>query len=286
MERIEHDSLVGPDWLANHLGEPGLCVVDASWHLPNSGRDAEHEYRAAHIPGAVFFDIDRIADTDSALPHMLPDADRFARAAGRLGIDNGTTVVVYDSLGLFSAARAWWMFRAFGHDRVAILDGGLPAWQGRGLPVEAGAVDRASARFVARFDPASVWALGDVRQNLETGRAALIDARSPERFAGIAPEPRPGLPSGHIPGSVNVPFNSVTDPDTGRVRPPHELRALFADLDDRPAVCSCGTGVTACVLAFALHRLGHDSVAVYDGSWTEWASHGGLPIDTGPGDGG
>lgn len=284
MEHTGHDSLVDPDWLANHLGESGLRVVDASWHLPNSGRDAASEYRAAHIPGAVFFDIDRIADTDSALPHMLPDVDHFAQAVGRLGIDNDTTVVVYDSLGLFSAARAWWMFRAFGHDRVAILDGGLPAWRDRGLPLEAGVVDPAPARFVAEFDSASVWALGDVRRNLETGRAMLIDARSPERFAGIAPEPRPGLPSGHIPGSLNVPFNAVTDPDTGRVRPPCELGALFDDPGDRPVVCSCGTGVTACVLAFALHRLGHDSVAVYDGSWTEWASHGGLPIDTGPGD--
>ncbi|MFW5969900.1 MAG: 3-mercaptopyruvate sulfurtransferase [Halofilum sp. (in: g-proteobacteria)] len=281
---MEHDSLVDPDWLAEHLGEAGLCVVDASWHLPNSGRHAEREYLNGHIPGAVFFDIDRVADNDSPLPHMLPDAGDFADEAGRLGIDNETLVVVYDSLGLFSAARVWWMFRVFGHDRVVILDGGLPAWEARGLPLETGAVDRSPVRFVAELDRARVWALEDVRWNLDTGRARLFDARPPERFAGTAPEPRPGLPSGHIPGSVNVPFAAVTDPETGRVRPPHELRALFADPDQRPAVCSCGTGVTACVVAFALHCLGHDDVAIYDGSWTEWAGHGGLPIATGPGD--
>ena len=279
MNRIECSSLVDAGWLADHLGEAGLRVVDASWHLPNSGRDAESEYLGGHVPGAVFFDIEAVSDPDSPLPHMLPDADHFARAVGRLGIGNDTTVVVYDSLGLFSAARAWWMFRAFGHERVAILDGGLPAWQGRGLPLETGAVTPPTARYEARLDETRVWALEDVRRNLDEASATLLDARPPGRFSGAEPEPRPGLPSGHVPGARNVPFNSVTQPETGRVRSIDELRELFEGLDERPVVCTCGTGVTACVLAFALHRLGRDDVAVYDGSWTEWAGRDDTPIE-------
>ncbi len=281
MDRINHDSLVDVTWLERHRGDEDLCVLDASWHLPNSGRDAGSEYLAGHIPDAVFFDIDRIADTDSGLPHMLPDAEHFAREVGQLGVDNRTRVIVYDSVGLFSAARVWWMFRVFGHERVAILDGGLPAWQRAGLPLEAGPVERLPARFVAQADPEAVWTLEDVHGNLDTGSAVLVDARPSGRFDGSASEPRPGLPSGHIPGARNIPFNMVTDPDTGCVRPPTELREQFADLDDRLVVCSCGTGVTACVLAFALHRLGRDDVAVYDGSWTEWAGRGDLPIEIG-----
>jgi thiosulfate/3-mercaptopyruvate sulfurtransferase len=214
---------------------------------------------------------------------MLPEPAHFAREAGRLGIDNDTRVIVYDSAGLFSAARVWWMFRAFGHDRVAVLDGGLPAWRRLGLPVESGVVERPSAAFVARFDPSSVWTRADVARNLESRTASLIDARPPGRFAGTDPEPRPGLPSGHIPGARNIPFTAVIDPDTGCVRPEAELRARFAGLDEHPVVCSCGTGVTACVLAFALHRLGREEVAVYDGSWTEWAGRDDAPIETGPG---
>lgn len=286
MDRNDNESLVDVAWLERHLGEDGLCVVDASWHLPTTGRDAGSEYLAAHIPRAVFFDIDRIADTDSGLPHMLPEAGHFAREVGRLGIDNRTRVIAYDSAGLFSAARVWWMFRAFGHERVAILDGGLPAWRQAGLPLEAGPVERPPAEFVARPDPAAVWTLADVQRNLGTGLATVIDARPPGRFAGTDPEPRAGLPSGHIPASRNIPFSTVTDPDTGRVRPPAELRERFADLDERPVVCSCGTGVTACVLAFALHRLGRDDAAVYDGSWTEWAGREEAPIETGSGDDG
>lgn len=282
MDRDEHESLVDVGWLERHLGGDALCVVDASWHLPGTGRDGRCEYLGGHIPGAVFFDIDRVADTDSGLPHMLPDAGTFAREVGRLGIDNHTRVVVYDSAGLFSAARVWWMFRVFGHERVAILDGGLPAWERAGLPLEAGPVERDPAGFVARFDPAAVWTLADVERNLDTGAAAVIDARPPGRFAGTAPEPRAGLPSGHIPHARNIPCSTVTDPETGHVRPPAELRERFADLDNRPVVCSCGTGVTACVLAFALHRLGREDVAVYDGSWTEWAGREGAPIETGP----
>lgn len=285
MSAAGFSSLVDVDWLAAHREQPDVRVVDASWHLPGSGRDAAREFHEARIPGAAFFDIDRIADPDSDLPHMLPYPDRFAAEVGALGIDNDSRVVIYDSHGLFSAARAWWMFRVFGHERVAILDGGLPAWRERGLPLETGeAVAPVPAGFNARFDPDRVWSLEDVARNLETGAARVLDARPSDRFAGSAPEPRPGLRSGRIPGSLNVPFHRVTDPETGRVLTPEALQALFGDSDRRPVVCSCGTGVSACVLAFALHRLGREDVAVYDGSWTEWGGRDDTPVEAGPAD--
>ncbi|MDX1610432.1 MAG: 3-mercaptopyruvate sulfurtransferase [Halofilum sp. (in: g-proteobacteria)] len=284
MEPADLPSLVDADWLHGRLQEPRLRVLDASWHLPGSGRDAAAEFRAAHIPGAAFFDIDRIADPESPLPHMLPPADRFAAAVGALGVGSDDAVVVYDSRGLFSAARAWWMFRAFGHERVAILDGGLPAWRARDLPLEAGAAAPRPGRFHARPDPEAVQGLVALRANLESGAAQVVDARPAGRFTGAEPEPRPGLRRGHIPGASNVPFDRVTDPETGRVRPPAALRELFAHLDRRPVVCSCGTGVTACVLAFALHRLGREDVAVYDGSWTEWGGRDDTPVATGADD--
>lgn len=274
-------SLVDVDWLEQRLREPGVRVVDASWHLPTSGRHAGEEFLAGHIPGAVFLDIDRVADAGSDLPHMLPAAEHFAEAVARMGIGNETDVIVYDTLGLFSAARAWWMFRAFGHARVAILDGGLPAWRERGLPLEAGPAEPARSRFDADAPDTGVWSMADVRRNLDSGEAVVLDARPPGRFAGREPEPRPGLPSGHIPGSRNVPFDRVLDPHTGCVQPVTRLREVFAPVDERPVVCSCGTGVSACVLAFALHRLGRDDVAVYDGSWTEWAADPDNPVETG-----
>lgn len=284
MEPAGLPSLVDVDWLHEHLEHPRLRVLDASWHLPGSGRDGAAEFRAGHIPGAAFFDIDRIADPDSPLPHMLPSAKRFAAEVGALGVGSDAAVVVYDSHGLFSAARAWWMFRAFGHERVAILNGGLPAWRARGLPLETGAAAPGPARYRARLDPGAVRSLAALQANLETGAEQLVDARPAGRFAGDEPEPRPGLRRGHIPGASNVPFDRVTDPETRRMRPPEALRGLFAHLDQRPVVCSCGTGVTACVLAFALHRLGRDDVAVYDGSWAEWGGREDTPVATGAGD--
>lgn len=284
MTATDIPSLVDVDWLVSNPAQPGLQILDASWHLPGSGRDARAEYIEGHIPGAAFFDIDRIVDPESDLPHMLPDAARFAAEMGALGIDNDSTVVVYDSHGLFSAARAWWMLRVFGHERVAVLNGGLPAWRAHDLPLVSGDITPEPATFIARFDPGRVWSLEDVARNLETGTARLIDARPPGRFSGTDPEPRAGLRSGHVPGSHNVPFDRVTDPETKQVLAEDELRTLLDDRDERPIVCSCGSGVSACVLAFALHRLGRDDVAVYDGSWAEWAGREDTPVESGPAD--
>ena len=275
-------SLVSPDWLARHLNEPGLRVIDASWHLPSAGRDAASEFEQGHIPGAVFFDIDRVVDPDSALPHTLPSEDDFASAASALGIGNDDHVVIYDTVGLFSAARAWWMFRVFGHDTVAILDGGLPAWSAGGNALEKGQPSVAPRTFRARLRAEQVWTVADVQRNLDSGEATIVDARSEDRFAGRAPEPRPGLRPGHIPGARNIPINRLMDPETGRMHSTETLGRLFAETEGRPVVCSCGSGVTACALAFGLHRLGRDDVAVYDGSWAEWGARDDTPVESDP----
>lgn len=281
MDTATLPSLVSVEWLARHRGDHRLHIVDASWHLPGTGRVGADEFVQGHIPGAVFFDIDRIADSNTDLPHMLPPAADFARSVGALGIGNGDTVVVYDAIGLFSAARVWWMFRVFGHPRIAILDGGLPAWISAGYPLEAGWPEPETAAFDARLDADAVWHRDDVAHNLQTEKALVLDARSAGRFAGRTSEPRPGLRMGHIPGSVNLPYDRLLDPATGQLRAPEALRPLFAGAEGTPVVCSCGTGVTACVLAFGLHRIGHDKVAVYDGSWTEWGGRSDTPVATG-----
>ncbi|WP_290653422.1 3-mercaptopyruvate sulfurtransferase [Aquisalimonas sp.] len=272
-------SLVSVDWLTRHLDDPGVRVVDASWHLPSTNRDAAVEFEQGHIPGAVFFDIDRVVDPKAELPHMLPAEENFAQAVGALGIGNDSHVVIYDTYGLFSAARVWWMFRTFGHEAVAILDGGLPAWIGAGMTLEAGQPSVQPRTFSARFAGERVWNLADMRQNLDSGEAAMLDARPEDRFAGRAPEPRPGLRRGHIPGSINVAFHHLVDPATGRMHGTDVLAELFAETEGRPVVCSCGSGVTACALAFGLHRLGRDNVAVYDGSWAEWGARDDTPVD-------
>ena len=274
-------SLVSVDWLARHLDDPGVRVVDASWHLPSAHRDGEAEFRQGHIPGAVFFDLDDVVDPRAELPHTLPPEDGFETAVSALGIGNDDYVVIYDSLGLFSAARAWWMFRVFGHDAVAILDGGLPAWIAAGQALETGQPSVEPRPFRAHFNGTLVWALADVRENLDSGQATVLDARPGERFAGRAPEPRPGLRSGHMPGSRNIPVDQLTDPETGRLHRTQALARLFAGTEGHPVVCSCGSGVTACALAFALHRLGRDDVAVYDGSWTEWGGRTDTPVEQG-----
>lgn len=273
--------VVSTTWLAERLGDPDLRVVDATWYLPTLKRDARAEFRQAHVPGAVYFDIDAIADRKSGLPHMLPDAATFGEAVGALGIGEGDQLVVYAGKYLSASARVWWTFRVFGHDRVAVLDGGFPRWRDEGRPVEAGEPSPPPRRFTARFRPGLVTALEGIRRNLETRREQVVDARSAGRFAGTEPEPRPGLRGGHIPGSLNLPYDRLFRED-GMLLAPGDLRRLFeaARVDlDRPIVTTCGSGVTACVLALGLSLVGRPDVAVYDGSWTEWAGREDVPVE-------
>jgi thiosulfate/3-mercaptopyruvate sulfurtransferase len=276
------DTLVTTDWLADHLSDPDLRVVDGSWHMPHLQRDARAEFEAAHLPGAVFFDIDAIADRTTTLPHMLPGAEQFAAAVEALGIGSEDRVVVYDVRGVVSAARVWWTFRAFGHDAVAVLDGGLRRWRDEGRPLARGPAAPTSRRFTARLRPELVRDLSAMRANAVSRAAQVLDARSAGRFAGTEPEPRAGLRGGHIPGSLNLPYETLYRPD-GTLGSSDELRkaVVSAGVDlDRPIVTTCGSGVTASVLALALHRLGRTDVAVYDGSWSEWGGRPDTPVET------
>jgi thiosulfate/3-mercaptopyruvate sulfurtransferase len=279
------DALVSTDWLAALLGDPHIRVVDASFKLPGITPTAREDYDRGHIPGAVFFDIDDIARPGTSLPHMIPPPDLFARKMEALGIGDDDRVVVYDSVGLSSAGRAWWMLHVFGHHDVAILDGGLPKWKAEGRSLDSAAAIPPSRRFSARFDPALVRDKGALLENLSTRREQVVDARAASRFDGTAEETRPGLRCGHIPGSRNLACDRVTDPQTRRLRNAEELSELFRDAGlelDRPIVTSCGSGVTACALAFALHLIGHPGASVYDGSWSEWGLPGDTPVETGP----
>jgi thiosulfate/3-mercaptopyruvate sulfurtransferase len=274
-------ALVTTDWLAANLTRRNLRVLDGSWHMPQQKRDAHTEFVAAHVPRAAFFDIDAIADTGSPLPHMLPTARTFASRVGALGVGAGDLVVAYDTRGVVSAARVWWTFRVFGHDRVAVLDGGFPKWRAEGRPVESGDPTPRPRRFGAHLRKSLVRDLAQMRANLTSRREQVLDARSGGRFAGTEPEPRAGLRSGHIPGSLNLPYDRLYRPD-GTFAPPLELRQTFAaaGLDlDRPVVTTCGSGVTASVLAFGLHLLRTGRVAVYDGSWSEWGGRKDTPVE-------
>lgn len=275
-------SLVSTEWLADHLTAPDVRIVDGSWYLPMQNRRPWEEYKEAHIPGAVFFDIDEIADTASPLPHMLPSPEKFSSRVRKLGLGDGNRIVVYDGAGLFSAARVWWTFRFFGDEDVAILDGGLPKWAAEDRPVDSSIPMARDRHFTARVNSMMVRDLEQMKRNLETGREQVLDARSAGRFAGTEPEPRAGLRGGHIPGSRNLPYGEILDPGTGTLLPADTLKERLAgagiDLS-RPVVTTCGSGITAAGLAFAMHMLGHRSVAVYDGSWSEWGARDDTPVD-------
>jgi thiosulfate/3-mercaptopyruvate sulfurtransferase len=279
------EALVGTEWLASHIHDPHIRIVDASFKLPGITPTAREDYDRGHIPGAVFFDIDDVAEPHTSLPHMIPSPELFARKMEGLGIGDDDRVIVYDSAGLSSAGRAWWMLRLYGHHNVALLDGGLPKWKAEGRPLETAMPNPPHRRFTARFDMALVRDKQALIDNLSTRREQVVDARAAGRFAGIAEETRPGLRRGHIPGSRNLPFDRVTDPQTRLLSDANELSRLFRDAGvalDRPIVTSCGSGVTACALAFALHLIGHPGAAVYDGSWSEWGLPGDTPVETGP----
>lgn len=283
--------LVSTDWLAREIGAADLRVVDASWYLPSMSRDAEAEYAAGHIPGAVFLDLDASSDTATSLPHMLPGSASFEARMSALGIGSGDRIVVYDGSGVnLSAPRAWWMFRVFGHRAVAVLDGGIDKWRREGRPLETGrsAPVPSPTPFRAALDRSLVRDIDAVLSNLGSGREQVVDMRPAGRFEGRDPEPRAGLRGGHIPGSRSLPFTELSAPD-GTMLPPDALRRRIADAGidlSRPVVASCGSGTSACALVLALEQLGAPAAAVYDGSWSEWGGRDDAPVETGPaGDG-
>jgi len=273
-------TLVSTDWLAQHLKDPDLRILDASWYLPDAGRDPKAEYDAAHIPGARFFDIDDISDARSDLPHMAPPIEKFMSRLRAMGVGDGHQVVVYDGAGLMSAARVWWLFRLMGKSDIAVLDGGLPAWKAAGHPVEDDLPLLRDRHFTARRDTTKVRDVTQVAAQVKLGQEQIVDARSPARFKGEEEEPRPGLRAGHIPNSLNVYYRDVLTRD-GTMKSQDELRTVFqaAGVDlDKPIITTCGSGVTAAILSLALAVIGHRQVALYDGSWAEWGMYPDLKV--------
>ena len=280
------DPLVSTEWLAAHLHDPCVKVLDATFKLPGVLPLPKDDFLGSHIPGAAFFDVDAIADHGSKLPHMFPDEAGFAKGIAALGVSNADTVVIYDAGGWGAAPRAWWMFLAFGHANVKVLDGGLQKWRAEGRATQSGEATPQPATFDAKFDPSFVRSKNAMIENLGSKTAQVIDARPRPRFEGSVPEPRPGLRSGHIPGSRNVPYGELFDATTGAMKPLGDLRRAFhsAAVDlNRPIVTSCGSGVSAGVLTLALYRLGVRGSALYDGSWAEWGAADGPPVETGAG---
>lgn len=279
MSHVNPEALVETDWLAANIGSPKVKVLDASFHLPGTGRDAEAEFENRHIPGAALFDIEDVRDRDITLPHMLSSADQFAT----LGISSDDMVVIYDVHGIATAPRAWWSFRAFGHEKVAVLNGGLPKWVAENHPVSDDIIDRKRGDFSAQAQPALVRKVEQVLANQESREALVIDARPAGRFQGVDPEPRSGLRSGHMPGSVNLPTNLLIDAATKTFLPADDILTVLSDAGvtdpSQPMITSCGSGVAACVVSLSLYLIGNKTVPVYDGSWSEWAARDDTPVE-------
>lgn len=276
-------TLVSTDWLAAHLEDPDLRILDASYYLADMGRDAKAEYHAGHIPGARFFDIDEISDHRSSLPHMVPPPEKFMSRMRKMGVGDGHQVVVYDGMGLFSAARVWWLFQLMGKSDVAVLDGGLPKWRAEGRPIEDMPPITRDRHLTVRLQNSLVRDVTQVAAASKLGSPQIVDARAPARFRGEVAEARAGLRAGHIPGSKNLHYARLLE-DDGTMKPLEALRAAFAEAEvdmSRPVITTCGSGVTAAILFLALRRLGKDDLSLYDGSWSEWGMYGDLPVATG-----